>query len=148
MTLRLAQLRGTRAEGSLRISEAGINDALHAAQQGAERATVEVRESNRLVIRYGVLHAQVRLPAALDAGPTPRLTLTLASVLVAWGLKATLRQPYVHIHGRHVTVELAEAPVFREWRDAWQHLRRVEFATEPGALGVSFAVLIPEQSHA
>src|SRR5688500_4217160 len=105
MTRHLAQLSGTHAEGTPRNGGAGINDALHAAHHGVDRTTVEVHENNRLIIRYGVLHAQVMLPPSIDPGPSPRLTVTLASSFIAWGLKAMLRQPYVHIHGRHVTID-------------------------------------------
>jgi hypothetical protein len=95
-----------------------------------------------VLVRYGVVHARAELPAAIEAGPSPRLTLRLASVLVAMGLKAVVRQPYIHIHGRFLTIALADVPALHPWRDGWRHVKQIRFATAPGALRVGVAVAI------
>jgi hypothetical protein len=113
------------------VSAAALNELLNIEGSRVRGATVEVRPDNQIVFRHGVVHATVTLPHAVEVGASPRATLSLASVMVALALKAMLRQPYVQIHGRHLTIHLAEVPALHSLRTVWPHVRRVEVATEP-----------------
>jgi hypothetical protein len=104
--------------------------------------------ANRLVVRYGVLHATATLSTALEVGPSPRLTLTLASFVVAVALKAALRQPYVTISGRRVTVHLADVPALQSIRGVWPHVRRVDFSTRRGTVQADVLFAVDEDVHA
>jgi hypothetical protein len=141
--MRLAQLRGSHFEGTIQIAEIGINDALNG-KSTSKRLTVEMLPGNHIAVRYGVFHARAALPAAIAPSDAPHLTLALASMVVAYGLKAMWRQPFVHVHGRRVTIDLAAVPALAAWRDIWRHVRRMTFETAPGALRVGVAVMVAE----
>jgi hypothetical protein len=128
--LDLAELTGTHVEGTLRVSAAALNELLNLEGSRLRGATVEVRSDNEVVVRHGVVRATMTLPHAVEVGSSPRATLSMASVMVALALKALLRQPYVQVHGRHLTIHLAEVPALRSLRTVWPHVRRVEVATE------------------
>lgn len=140
--MRPAQLTGSHADGILQIAEAAINDVLRVSAGAATAPVIELLPGNGMVLRYGMWHARLELPSVVDADEVPRVTFVLASVLVAWGLKAFVRQPFVEIHGRHLTVDLAAVPALAEWRDLWKYLQQLTFATAPGALRVGFVVAI------
>ena len=124
-----------------------VNDAL---QQfgGGTVASVTLNSRNRVTVRYGMLHANLELPVAMETGPSPRLTLSLASVVVAWTLRAAVRQSFLHFHGRHVTIDLAEVPALAEWRDAWRHIQSLHITTAPRELQLEFAIAIDGDLHA
>ena len=117
-------------EGSFKMSAATLNELLNIEGSRVRGATVEVRPDNQVVFRHGVVRATVTLPHAVEVGSSPRATLSLASVMVALALKALLRQPYVQVQGRHLTIHLAEVPALHALRSVWPHVRRVEVATE------------------
>lgn len=141
--MRLAQLKGSHAAGTLQIAATAINDVLRLLSPGASAPTLELLPHNAVMVRYGMFHARAELPAVADA-ELPRVTLTLASLLVAWGLKALVRQPFLHVHGRHLTIDLSAIPAFSGWRDLWNNLHQLTFATAPGALHVGFSIAIDD----
>jgi hypothetical protein len=124
------------------LSEATLNELLNSHDSPTRGATVEVRPDNQIVFRQGIVRATVTLPHAVEMGAAPRATLSLASVMVALALKAVLRQPYVHVHGRQLTVRLAEVPALRSLHDIWPYLRRVELATEPNGVRLDFVFIV------
>lgn len=140
--MRPAQLTGSRADGTLQLAEPAMNDVLRVMAPGATAPVIELLPANGVMLRYGMLHARLELPASVDADVLPKVTLVLASVLVAWGLKAFVQAPYLEIRGRHLTIDLAAVPALGEWRDLWKYLRRLTFATAPGALRVGFVIEI------
>jgi hypothetical protein len=142
MTERLEQLRGSRADGTIQISESALNEVIGLAARGGTVPTLQVMEHNQLEVRYGLVHARAELPAALETGPAPRLTVTLASVMVAWALRAVVRLPFVEFHGRLVTIHLAAVPALAAYRALWPHLRSARFATAPRALRVEVGLSI------
>ena len=139
--VRPALLSGTRAAGTLQLSEAGINEALAELMQNAStKAACALQPGNVLMLRYGLVHARVELPADVVPASSPYLTLRLASVVVAWALKAVVHLPFVHIKGRYVTIDLRALPLPEPWRDLWKYVQRLSFETVPGALRVGFRV--------
>jgi hypothetical protein len=142
MTERLEQLRGSRAEGTIQISEAALNEVIGLAARGGTVPTLQVMEHNQLEVRYGLVHARAELPAALETGPAPRLTVTVASVMVAWALRAVVRLPFVEFNGRLVTIHLAAVPALASYRALWPHVRSARFATAPRALRVEVGLSI------
>lgn len=142
MATRLAQLRGTRADGGVQITESALNDVIAAATGGGNSPTVRLLGANRIEVRYGIIHARAELPTAIAAGPAPRVTVALASTVVAWALRATLRQPFVEFHGRHVTIHLAAVPALASFRALWPHLTSARFSTAPGLLRVQVGISI------
>ena len=144
MTERLAQLTGTRAQGTVQISEAALNELVGLASHGHTPPTIQLMHDNRLEVRYGLVHARAQLPSAIEPGPAPRLTLKLASVVVAWALRAVLRSPFIEFHGRLVTVHLAAVPALGPYRALWPHLTSARLATSPGVLRVGLDIAIDQ----
>jgi hypothetical protein len=145
---RVAQLSGTHAAGTLQIAQSAMNDALAAIGAGRTPPAIEMQPANTMLVRFGMLHAHATLPPRLEAGASPRLTLRLRSLLVAMALRAAVHQPFIHIHGRQLTIELSAIPAFQEWRELWKFLELAEFETVPGALRIRFSVRVtPEAAH-
>jgi hypothetical protein len=144
MTERIAHLTGTRAEGTIVISEAALNEVVSLASHGHTAPTIQLMDHNRLEVRYGIVHARAQLPLAIDTGPAPRVTLKLASMVVAWALRAILRSTFVEFHGRLVTVHLAAVPALRPYRALWPHLTSARLATAPGVLRVGVGIAIDQ----
>ena len=124
----------------MQLAEPAMNDVLRIMARRATPPVIELLPANGVMLRYGLLHARLELPATVDAAGLPKITCVLASVLVAWGLKAFVQEPFLEIRGRHLTIDLAAVPALAEWRDLWKHLRGLTFATAPGALRVGFVI--------
>jgi hypothetical protein len=134
MTDWLEQLTGSRLEGEVRVAEPAINDLLALSSGGRTAPHVTVLEGNRIVVRYGFLHATAQLLAIAKTGESLRVTLILASTMVAWGLRAAVRQPFVFVRGREVAIDIGAVPALAAWRAVWNHIRSVTIATRPGVL--------------
>jgi hypothetical protein len=144
MTERLAQLHGTRAAGTIEINEVALNEMIGFAARGGTIPTIQLLDGNLLEVRYGVIYARAQLPPALETGPAPKLTVTLASRVVAWGLAAMLRSPFVEFVGRRVTVHLAAVPALAPCRALWPHLTSARLATVPGALRIGLGIAVDQ----
>lgn len=146
---RPAQLRGSRAAGVLQVAEFFINDLLRIlSPPGGSPPSLAVGARNHVMLRYGMFHANAELPLAVDTGPRPRLTISLASVVVAWALRAAARQPFLHFHGRHITVDLAAVPGLEAWRDVWPHLKALRITTARGLVQFQFLISIDGETNA
>ncbi len=144
----LAQFVGTRAEGTINVSQAALNDLLNLDALALRGATLVVGADNQVVLRYGAFRVRATLPRAIETGPSPRVTVSLASFVVAIALRAALRQPYISVQGRQLAIALADVPALRPMRALWEHLRRAELATEPGIVRVGFLFAMTEATHA
>jgi hypothetical protein len=142
MTMRLDQLAGTRVEGVLQIAEAALNDLLGHVRTGHTVPTLELEPENSILIRYGVLHAHASLPASVTPSRSPHVTLVLRSLLVAIALRAVVHRRYIHVHGRHLTIDLAAVPGLESWREWWAHVHHVGVQTTRHTLQLQFAVAI------
>jgi hypothetical protein len=128
--MRLDQLVGTDIAGALAITEAAINELLKSERSPAAGATISVEGDNQVVLRYGLLRARAALPRAIDVGDAPRVKVVLASVLVGLALSAAVRQPYIQVRGREVTLLLADIPALQSLRDVWPHVKAAGLRTE------------------
>ncbi|MBA3269201.1 MAG: hypothetical protein H0T71_01725 [Acidobacteria bacterium] len=135
-----ARLRGTTLDGTIRLAEPALNQLLASATSAG--LTLAVLPGNRLAARLGMLHATVMLPPISDLSRSPELTFSLASIAIAWALKQVLKQPFIHIHGRSVTIDLAEVPALRGHHHLLRFIRRVELSTEPGVVAAHFHVAV------
>ena len=142
--MRLAQLSGTHAEGTLQFAATAINELMARSRPGHAHPVLELHPDNEVLLRYGLVHAHARVPRMVELNGAPHVTLLLRSLLVALALRAVVHQPYIHIHGRHVTIDLAAVPALAPWREMWRHLRQVEIETSPEALRVRFAVAVAD----
>lgn len=147
VAVRLAQLNGTNAAGTIQITEAALNDAIHVGTGVGSAPTIRLFDDNLVEVRYGMMHARAVLPVALDTGAAPRVTVALASTVVAWGLRAAVRQPFVEFNGRNMTIHLASVPAFASFRDVWPHVTSAQLSTAPGVLRVHLSVSISGVRH-
>ena len=107
---RIAELVGSHAEGSLQIGQQSINHLL-TLESKKTAPSVELLAHNQVVMRYGLMRARAELlPAATQRASPPNITLRLASTVVAMAMKTFVRQPFVHINGRDLTIVLAADP--------------------------------------
>ena len=81
-------------------------------------------------------------------GSSPRATVSLASFIVAMGLKPLLRQPYFQLHGRELTIHLAAVPALESFRPIWPYVRRIDVSTERGVLRLHFELIVTGESDA
>ena len=139
---RLPLVSGTHLEATVLVAETTVNELVRIATQ--RDVTVEVLEQNGIVVRYGVFQARAILPAHLDPGPSPRLSVSLSSTMVALALRAALRQPFISIHGRRVTIDLAAIPPLAEWRELWRYLAALDLSTNPGLVRARFRLAIDQ----
>lgn len=144
MSIQIAQLTGSSIEADLKVSEATINEWLARGSTSSSHLSVELRAANSVVVRHGVFHARAQLPAAIEPGDSPRLTLVLASIVLAVALRAVVRQPFIHIHGRHVTIDLVSVSGLESWRELWKHVRGLTFVTAPGVLRVGLVAAVKD----
>ncbi len=147
-TLPLDQLAGSAAEATLRLAESSINELLRAGEPPLNGATIAIGTGNQVTVHYGMLHARATLEPELEIGRAPRLTVTLASFMVAVALRAALRQPYVTLSGRRLTIDLAAVPALAPMARYWPHLRRVAITTADRTVRLDVSIRIDEESHA
>jgi hypothetical protein len=140
--VQLDQLAGTAIDGTGRLSETAINELLNDERSPVRGATISVAPDNELIFRYGVVRARVMLPFTVDVGSAPQVRLRLASYLVALGLSAAVRLPYLRVDGRDVTIFIADIPALRPLRDVWQHVKSASLRTESGAVVMDFNISV------
>jgi hypothetical protein len=121
-----------------------LNELLHVGPSRLGDVNLAVAPDNQIVVHYGVVHATATLPPAIEAGPSPRLTLTLASLVVALALRAAVREPFLSFSGRRMTISLADVPALQPMRDLWPHVRRVGLSTNGKGVRVHVAISIDE----
>jgi hypothetical protein len=140
---RLPQLAGTRLDGTFHVAEATVNELLRLGPAPLSGCLVELAAGNRVVVRYGPFQATAAI-AAYEPGPSPRLRLALGSFVVALGLRAAVRQPYVRVSGREVVIDLAAIPALQPYAAFWPILRRVAVETTPGRARVDVEIVVAE----
>ena len=142
--MNLAQLNGSRIEGTIQISEAALNDVLGRSRAGQTRVAISVLPENMLLVTYGIFRERVELPRTIAPVDSPTVTVQLASWSVAVGLGVFVRQPYIRVQGRRVTIDLAAIPALERWRGVWKHVDVMTFRTAAGILRVGFAITVDE----
>lgn len=141
------RLEGTRALATIPIRQALVDDLLSIVPGVPADLTLTLGADRQVQVRYGVFHANGRLAPGF-AGDSPRLTLELASQLVAWGLQRLPLPPFVAVHGRQVHVDLRRVPALAPLAPVWPHVESVSFTSIAGRLDVRVAVHVrrPERS--
>jgi hypothetical protein len=142
--MRLAHLSGSHFEGTIQIAEAAVNDVLSSSRPNSTRVAISMLPENVLLVSYGIFRERVALPRTVALADSPAVTVELTSWTVAIGLGVFLRQPYVRVQGRRVTIDLAGIPALQPWRDVWKHVTTVTLRTAPGVLRVGFAMTVKE----
>jgi hypothetical protein len=143
--MRMADVAGSFATGTLQIGEFAVNEMLATL---APSAAITLLPENRVRFQYGPIHAHMEVPHAVETGASPHVTVRLSSVAVAFLMKAVVRQPFVHIRGRDVTVFLADIPALRPYREWWRCVHEMTLRTSPQALRVGFHIAVPRPSAA
>jgi hypothetical protein len=126
------------------LSGAALNELLNSPDSPVRGGAVEVRPDNQIIFRQGIVRATVTLPNTVEVGASPRITLSLASVMVGLALKAFLRQAYIEVRGRYVTIHLADVPALESLRAVWPSVRRVELATEREGVRMRVVFIVSE----
>jgi hypothetical protein len=143
-TVQLDQFCGTQIAGTLKVSEAALNELLDTKESPLPGATISVAPDNEVVFRYGVFRARVTLVPWVEVGATPRIRLQLASLLVRLALSRALRQPYIRVSGREVTISLAAVPALHGWREVWPYIKSAGLRTDGGAIVIDFTFSMTE----
>jgi len=136
-------LAGARVAGTVRVTQAALNDALRRVRQVPPGLAIEVRGGNEIGIRYGVFQTAMVIveDVALDGG-APQVRLALSSGLVAFGLRAILRGPALRVDGRYLTVDLGALDHIAGMRRYWPLLRRARLRTTPGQVHIEFEAAV------
>ena len=136
------RLRGTRLVATIPITQAVLDTALSTLSGAARGVRVEIHDNNRIVVHYGPLNIDANLLHAVNVGPSPTLTVTLASTVVAWTLKQTVRAPGVSINGKQVTIDLGALPALRPYRHLLHHVKSATLATRRSLITVGLEVFV------
>jgi hypothetical protein len=140
---RRRQFTGTHLHGTLQVGESTVKELLRAAPPPLSGCDVAVAADNRLVVRYGMLQATATIEG-FEPGPSPRLRLSLASFLIALGVKAAVRASFVHVTGRQVVIDLGAVPALQPYAPLFPYVRRMDVATAPGRILVDVAISVTE----
>ena len=137
----LRQLVGSRITAAIEVSETVLQDAFRSIREIPPTLTVRVTPANRIVLRYGAVHATAVLHESLDLRG-PRIELELQSGVVAWALQKAIRTPAVTVEGRRLMIDLSRLDRLADFSGVWPHFQSVRFATADGTLfvHVNFAV--------
>jgi hypothetical protein len=137
----LRQLVGSHITAAIEVSETVLGDALRNIRELPRTLTVHVAPANRIVVRYGAIHATALLAEAVDPRG-PRITIELQSTVFAWALQRAIKTPAVAVRGRRVTIDLGRLEALAALSGVWEHFRSVRFSTADGTLfvHVDFAV--------
>lgn len=138
----LPRLRGLTAVADVPLRQPVLDEVLRLAPGLPADLRVEIGGEGQLRVRSGLFHAHVRLAPALTLSPRPRLTLELASQLVAWGLRAVPLPPFVEVTGRLVHVDLTGVPALRPLAQVWPHVEQVTLRSVPGRLDIRLTVRV------
>jgi hypothetical protein len=108
----------------------------------AGQVGVAIHANNQLVIHYGSFHARVEVPQTIDLRASPRITVTLASTVIAWTVKTMLKVPYIDIDGRNVSIDLSAVPQLAPLRDLWRHIHSIRISTTEGRMTLAVDLVI------
>ncbi len=142
--MQLNQFVGTQLAGALKISEAALNELLNTKESPVRGAAISLASNNDVVFRYGMLRARVTQIRVIDVGAAPRIRLLLASLFVGLALSAALRQPYIRVNGREVTISLADVPALHGFREVWPYVTSAGLRTDGRAIVMDFTFSVME----
>ncbi len=140
MAAGLPRLHGGRVDVHVPIRQPAVDTILRLIPGVPGDLAVEIGDDRHVQVSYGVFRAGARLHQAAVAGPAPVVVLSLASQLVAWGLRAVALPPFVRVAGRDIEIHLAAVPALRDLAPAWRHVSGITFDSTPGRLDVRVSV--------
>ena len=143
----LPRLDGTQVRALLPLRQAVLDDVLRMAPGVPADLSIDLGAQRQVQVRYGMFHANGRLAAGFT-GSAPRVTVELASQLVAWGLQRLSLPPFVAVRGRLVHVDLTRVPALADFAPLWRHVDAVTFTSVAGRLDVHVEVRVqsPERT--
>jgi hypothetical protein len=143
----LPRLDGAQLQALLPIRQAVLDDVLRMVPGVPGDLTIDLGADRQVQVRYGMFHANGRLAAGFT-GNAPRVTVELASQLVAWGLQRLPLPPFVAVRGRLVHIELTRVPALVDLAPLWRHVDAVTFTSVAGRLDVRVEVRVqsPERT--
>lgn len=130
----LGGFSGSEVTAEIPLREDLLNELLHRSGGVPNDLRVGIEPGNRLVVRYGVLHATATI-GRVTMTPLPQVHLRLASAAVAWALRM-MRHPLIELSGRDVTIDLGRVPFVVRYRRLWPHVREVRIGTAAGRLHI------------
>lgn len=133
------RLEGAQVLATIPIRQALVDELLTLVPGVPDDLSLTLGPDRQVQVRYGVFHANGRLSPAFG-GESPRLTLELASQLVAWGLQRLPLPPFVAVQGRLIHVDLQRVPALAPLAPVWPHVQSVSFTSIAGRLDVRVAV--------
>lgn len=131
----LPHLDGTQVQAFLPLRQAVLDDVLRMAPGVPPDLSIDIGADRQVQVRYGMFHANGRLAAGFP-GSAPRLSVELASQLVAWGLQRLSLPAFVAVRGRTVHVDLMRVPALADLAPLWRHVDAVTFTSVAGRLDV------------
>jgi hypothetical protein len=143
----LPRLDGTQVRALLPVRQTVLDDMLRMAPGVPADLSIELGADRQVQVRYGMFHANGRLAAGFS-GTAPRVTVELASQLVALGLQRLSLPPFVAVRGRLVHVDLMRVPALADLAPLWRHVDAVTFTSVAGRLDVQVEVRVqsPERT--
>lgn len=136
-------LAGARLRATIPISEVLLNEALRRVPGVPAGVVLDLQPDNRVVVRYGLVHARATLAPEVRVGDgPPQVVVELASTVIAWTLTQALRTRVARIEGRRLTIDLGGVAALDGFRDHWRHLERVRLQTTAGYLHVDVAAAV------
>lgn len=141
VTRGLPRLAGAQVRAMLPVRQAVLDDVLRMVPGVPADLSIDLGADRQVQVRYGMFHANGRLAAGFT-GRAPRLTVELASQLVAWGLQRLPLPPFVAVRGRLVQVDLTRVPALTDLAPLWRHVDAVTFTSAAGRLDVHVEVRV------
>ena len=134
----LPRLRGAMVQGVVPMHHELVDELLPLLPGWPPGLRVLLGPDQRLQIRYGSFHANARVQRLIALGPSPIVTIELASQLVAMGLRFVPLPPFVQVAGRFVQVRLADIPALADMAAVWPHLAHAACTSTPTGLELAF----------
>lgn len=126
---------GARVHAAVPLTQVLLNEVLRRVEGVPPGLVLDVQPGNRLVVRYGLVHATAALdPDALVGDGPPKILLELDSTMIAWTLSKAVAVKGVDISGRRVTIDLGALDRLTPYRDYWRHIERLRLQTTAGVV--------------
>ena len=140
----LPRLRGAMVQGVVPVHRELVDELVPLLPGWPPGLRVVLGPDQQVQIRYGSFHANARVQPLVSLGPSPMVTIELASQLVAVGLRFAPLPPFVQVSGRLVQVRLAEIPALADMSAIWPHLAHATCTSTPTGLELAFGFHVVE----
>jgi len=128
---------GARVRATVPLTQVLLNELLRRVPGVPPGLVLDIQAGNRLVVRYGLVHAAATLaPEALVGDGPPQILLELESTMIAWTLSKAVAVKGLRITGRRVTIDTGALESLSPYRDYWRHVERLHLQTTAGVVHV------------